>query len=199
MKLAVAFHVLAVLMGGGLLFTATDGFRAVTTEGARRIGVAENPTPVPDIVLESMDGEAVPLRPVRNEIVLVEFIYTTCPVVCQEAAIDFAAIRDRLGRAGAAARLLSISFDPLRDDPAALKDYGEAHGADGRFWTVARPDPAELDELLESFGVTVIPDEWLGYQHNAAIHVVDGAGRLVAIHDTDAVRDVVDRVLASHE
>ena len=195
MKAVTVLPVLAALMGGGLLFQATDGFRAVTTEGARRIDVAENPTLVPDIVLEGMDGKTVSLRPIRHETVLVEFIYTSCPVVCQEAAVDFARIKDSLAEAQANVRLISVSFDPVQDTPGAMSEYGAYHGADGTVWTVARPDRGDLDRLLNRFGITVIPDEWFGYQHNAAIHLVDGAGRLAAIYDTDAVKQVIDKVL----
>lgn len=196
MTLRFVSPLLVALLGGGLLFQATDGFRAVTTEGARRLHVAENPYPVPDIRLQAMDETLIPLRPEAAETVLVEFIYTTCPTICQIAAIDFARIRDRLVEAGVEVRLLSVSFDPLYDDPRALRAYGGAHGADGRVWTVARPDPMDLEGLLDEFGVTVIPDEWVGYQHNAAIHIIDGTGRLVAIHDIDAVDTVVAEVLS---
>lgn len=199
MTIRATLPMLAVLLGGGLLFLATDGFRAITTEGARRIGVAENPVPVPDLLLEDMNGRTVSITPVSGETVLVEFIYTSCPIVCQEAAIDFAEIRDRLIASGSRARLVSVSFDPEKDDTKAMSDYGAAHGADGGYWTVARPDASDLNRLLNTFGVTVIPDEWLGYQHNAAIHFIDGQGRLAGIFDTDAIGAVVERVVSADE
>jgi protein SCO1 len=37
--------------------------------------------------------------------------------------------------------------------------------------------------LLKAFGVTVIPDGAGGFVHNAALHVVDRQGRLIAIFD----------------
>ena len=48
--------------------------------------------------------------------------------------------------------------------------------------------------MMKLFGVTVIPDEWGGFQHNAAIHVIDGDGRFSAVFDTDAVTAVVSHV-----
>jgi len=194
MMARIVLPLLAVLLGGGLLFKATDGLRAVTMEGARRIAVAETQPAVPDVMLETMQGALVPLRSSGGETLLVEFVYTSCPVVCQLAASDFAEIRDRFSASGAKVRMISVSFDPQRDDPAAMAAYGEAHGADGRIWTVARPRPGDLNRLLDVFGVTVIPDEWLGFEHNAAIHVIDGTGRLVSIFDTDAVDAVVSAV-----
>ncbi|WP_350333660.1 SCO family protein [Coralliovum pocilloporae] len=182
------------LTGGGLFWQATDGLRAVTAEGARRIAIAEAPRSVPDVTLQAMDGHSIPLKPENGEIVLVEFIYTTCPDICQLAAIDFSTLRDRLEEQGLPVRMLSVSFDPERDTPDALRHYGEAHGADGRRWTVARPETRDLQALLSTFEVTVIPDEWGGFQHNAAILLIDRTGRFAALYDIDAVAEVAEAV-----
>ncbi len=81
-------------------------------------------------------------------------------------------------------RLISISFDLARDGPEALSDYAQARGADGRLWIAVRPENDEaLRALLTTFGVTVIPDGAGGFVHNAALHVVDRQGRLIAIFD----------------
>ncbi|AAV97317.1 SCO1/SenC family protein (plasmid) [Ruegeria pomeroyi DSS-3] len=186
--------VLAAVIGGGFLWYATDGAQAFTSEAARRLDVARSPRPVPAVRLEDMNDRTIALTPQNGEVVLVEFIYTVCGDICQIAAGDFAAIRDKLRAQGADVRLISVSFDPLRDTPEQMRIYGENHDADGNIWTVARPALDDLEALLTLFGVTVIPDEWGGFQHNAAIHVIDGEGRFSAVFDTDAVAAVVDRV-----
>lgn len=195
--LAPGFVVLAGLAG---LWGATDGFRALTEEGARRLAIAENPRSVPALNLEDMTGASLRLTG-RNpsRIVLVEFIYTTCPTICQTAGTEFARLRDRIADAGfsESVRLISVSFDPDRDDPDAMRAYGDLHGAEGRIWTVARTARQDLAGLKNTFGLRVIPDEWGGYQHNAAIHVIKG-GRLVGIRDIDDVAgtfDLVERLL----
>ena len=38
---------------------------------------------------------------------------------------------------------------------------------------------------MKTFGVKVLPDPLFGYQHNVAIHVVDGTGKLVRIVDAE--------------
>ncbi|MEM1300117.1 MAG: SCO family protein [Pseudomonadota bacterium] len=184
----------AAALGAAVFWQVTDGLRAITTEGARRLAVAEAPLPVPVVMLETMDTKQVPLTPQDGEVVLVEFIFTTCPVICQVAAIDFAALRDRLVAEGAQVRMISVSFDPERDDPEAMLAYGEGHGADGKVWTVARPAPADLPALLDTFGVTVIPDEWEGFEHNAAIHLIDPTGHFSAVFDTDAIGEAAEAV-----
>lgn len=58
-----------------------------------------------------------------------------------------------------------------------------------RFATVA--DPRELAPLLRQFRVIVIPDGLGGYEHNAALLVVDPRGRLVRIFDYDRIDDAL--------
>lgn len=181
---------LAAVIGGGILWHATDGARAFTSETARRLDVSRSPRLVPELTLEDMAGHSVPLTPQQGEVVLVEFIYTVCGDICQIAAADLAEVRDRLQAKGVKARLISISFDPERDTPEQMAIYGDAHDADGDIWTVARPNRRDLASLLDVFGVIVVPDEWGGFQHNAAIHVIDAGGRFSAVFDTDAVEAV---------
>jgi protein SCO1/2 len=93
--------------------------------------------------------------------------------------------------------LLSISFDPEHDDPANLKKYGEAYGADGKVWRIARvQDKAELQSLLDAFGIIVIPDQFGGFEHNTALHLVGRDGRLRLISDIDKAIPFAEQVVA---
>ena len=57
-------------------------------------------------------------------------------------------------------------------------------GGLGGLRITARPeDERALRALLKAFGITVVPDGFGGFVHNAALHVVDRRGRLVAIFD----------------
>ncbi|MCP4780417.1 MAG: SCO family protein [Hyphomicrobium sp.] len=177
------------LAGPAFLWKATDGFQALTAEDARRVAAMRDRPMVPDIRLRAMSGEVIGLPSADRKVTMVEFIYTTCPTICQSAGTDLARVRDGLVEKGLGdeVRILSISFDPETDGPHQLSAYGESHGADGRIWTITRPDVDALPRLLRAFGVVVIPDRFGGYQHNAALHVVDPQGRLSAILDTDDI------------
>lgn len=186
----------AACLGCTLIWQATDGLRAVTAEGARRIEVADNPLPVAPVVLETMAGDIRNL-PGRGP-ALVEFIYTSCPTICQTSGGDFAELRDHLSTAGLNVPMYSISFDPEIDGLAALQTYGELHTASGSPWTIARPRPDDLPRLLDTFRVTVIPDGWGGYDHNIAVLLIDGNGKFAGVFDTrafDEIRNAVEAAL----
>jgi len=182
-RTAVATLVIAVVAGAAL-WQATDGLRAFTTEGARRLAVLEQPRPVPDVRLIDVRGREQASTDENGRAVVVEFIYATCPTICTALGESFARLRSDIDAAGLAdrVRLISISFDLARDGPEALRDYAEAHGADGRVWTVARPEnELALHSLLKVFDVIVIPDGAGGFVHNAALHVIGQNGKLKAI------------------
>jgi protein SCO1/2 len=177
---------LAVLLAGGaLLWQATDGFAALTTESARRLAALTETPAVPAFPVETMTGERL-LLPLRDrKATVVEFIYTNCPTICQVAGAEMARLRDRLAAGPLAGRvqMVSLSFDPARDTREQMAEYGRWHGADGKVWTVARPAAKDLPQLLNAYGVTVIPDRAGGFVHNAALQIVSPDGRLTAILD----------------
>jgi protein SCO1/2 len=139
----------------------------------------------------------VPLRRGDTSITLVEFIYTSCPLLCQSAGAAFLRLQGLLQEASLATdvQLLSVTFDLERDGPAELELYEKRHQADGRQWRIVRPSPQDLEPLLQAFGVLVLPDPIFGFEHNAAIHLVS-EGRLVGIFDLEDIESVVKRLAA---
>lgn len=187
----IILPILVAFIGIGFLWQATDSFRAITAEGSRRINIAENPRQVPPFILEDMTGNRIILPPQDHTIMLVEFIYTTCPDICQVAGNNFAKLHNRLLELNLPVRLLSISFDPIHDELEELSLYAKIHNADGRNWTIARPLKRDLTPLLTLFDVTVIANEWGGYEHNVAIHLIDAEGKLAALYDINAIDKVL--------
>lgn len=189
---------LVLAVGLSVLTAATDGFRAFTSETARRIDVREHPRVLPQLPLQTAGRATIDFADLRGRWLLVDFIYTRCTTYCSVQGSEFARLQDRLATPIAAGKvvLLSISFDPGHDGPEQLAAYQQRSGSRGVGWIAARPtSPAALDALMQAFGVTVIDDGLGGYEHNAAIGVVDPAGRLVAIMDWDAPGEAARYVL----
>lgn len=197
-KHGIAIATLVTVLGSGALWWSTDGLVAFTAETARRVDILRAPRPLPSAMLEDQDGRSFGLDDYRGKLVAVEFIYTRCSTVCRTLGLAFKQIRDRvpqqaLGREFA---LLSISFDPERDDSASLRTYGDSFGADGNDWRIARVrNTAELDALLDAFGIVVVPDGRGGFEHNAAIHLLGRDGRLALISDIDEPIPFAEKVL----
>ena len=174
--------------GIAALSWATDGFRVVTSEGARRLAVERSPRLVPEVAMIDQNGQSFSLADYRGRAVLVDFIYTGCPTICGVLGDDFRNVLE-LAQADAAGGidLISISFDPEHDDRGALQRYGQRYGAAAPRWRVAAPvDRDGLAILLRSFGTVVIPDDAGGFVHSGAVYLVGPRRRLVRILDPDA-------------
>ena len=173
--------------------------RAFTAESARRLNVQENPIAVPPFQLIDMNSKKTSFSDYLEAPVLVEFIYTQCPWLCYDMGASFKQLREKLDSDGNLEdiKTLSISFDPDNDNINALSNYGEKFNADGKNWNIAVIDnKKELQLLLDTFGVTLVPLPEGGYEHNAAIHLIDSKGNLIEIMDYDNVEYVLTRVKA---
>ena len=64
-------------------------------------------------------------------------------------------------------------------------------------WRLARPLGGDaLARLTDAFGIVATPDGFGGFDHNAALHVVDRSCRLVRVLDADDVDGAADAVRA---
>ena len=183
-----AFTIVALLLSGiGVLWAATDGLQVITAEGARRLTIEEKSRPLPVVLLRDQRGEAFRLQDFEGSNLLVEFIYTRCVTLCTSLGETFEQVASKLpeGTLGHQVNMISISFDP-RDSSADLKEYGSRFDAQPDYWRIASVEnPDELKQLLDTFGITVIPDQWGNFEHNAAVHFVNRQGYLDRIVDHD--------------
>lgn len=85
--------------------------------------------------LIDQDNQPVTLDSLRGEVLVVNFIFTSCPDVCPLLTAQMAKIQNRMKGAGPEVKLLSISVDPLTDTPAVLKAYGEKYNASFSRWS----------------------------------------------------------------
>lgn len=183
--------VLLALLSYAASHWLTQGFQVWTAEGARRLEAALHPVPAPRVVMHSPGLAPQTLHALLADgrtVTLVDFVYTRCITLCAALGSVFQQMQAEILRsqpAGAAPlRLLSISFDQAHDSLAVLRHYAQGLRADPDVWRFARvADAAEQQRLLDLYQVVVIPDGLGGFEHNAALLVVDPAGRLLRVFD----------------
>lgn len=112
--------------------------------------------PVPDFTLVDQDRRPFRLTSLREKVVLVTFIYTTCPDVCPLLTAKFAEIQRKLkSERRNDYFLVSITTDHEVDTPKVLKSYGQRFEADFHSWAFLTGDKKDLSEVWRSFGVYV--------------------------------------------
>jgi protein SCO1 len=171
----------------------TQGFQVCTAEGARRLDVAQAPVTAPNAFLRGAALTDLSLRSALAQpgrVTIASFIYTRCASVCLAMGSSFQQLQQVIAAPSSTAgayegiQLLSISFDPAHDDAGQLSRYAALWHADERHWRMTTvPDTVQLQRLLSAWQVVVIADGLGGYEHNAALLVIDEHGRLVRIFD----------------
>lgn len=161
----------------------------LTTEQARRLEISRKQPAIPDVRMVDQDGRTFRLGEwarEKNRFLIVDFVYTNCQSLCRALGTEFQQLQRSIVERGLQGRvhLLSLSFDPQHDSPAVMKQYADHMLASHDVWDFATvADPGSLDQLLQAFGVTVIPDRSGGFQHNAALIWIDPSGKQVLVTD----------------
>jgi protein SCO1/2 len=84
--------------------------------------------------------------------VLLNFVYTSCAVICLPMTQIFATAQERLGPRAGQLQMLSVSIDPGQDTPAALSEYAERFHA-GSQWTFNTGSQQAIDAIQRAFNV----------------------------------------------
>lgn len=191
--------ILVLLFGVGLFYIGTDGFQAYTAETARVNKLVDEQPKFPKVTLEDSKGRTYDISEFKDKYVFITFIYTSCTTVCPQLEVNMSKVYDAIPSKyiGEDIVFLSISFDPTRDDPATLEKYRGYFNSDGETWRMARiNDQDELDSLLNSFGVIVIPDKNGNFAHNSAFYLVDKKGSLVDVMDYTKIDEAANNVVS---
>jgi protein SCO1/2 len=123
----------------------------------------------PDFELRNQDGEAVSMRSLRGQPVVVTFLYTTCQDSCP---IQAQTVRGALDELGHDVPALAIAVDPPRDTPARAQAFLSKQRATGRIDFVLG-SRAELRPLWRGF---FIRPQSVTQEHQARFTLVDSRG-----------------------
>lgn len=185
----LACLIVVCALGFGALYHLTVGYTALTSEQARRNDVAQHPRQLSDVMVTTPGASHTSLLELMQQdgrYLLVNFIYTRCITLCLAMGAEMQQIQDAIIAAGQEDKiaLLSISFDPS-DTPDRLQRYMHLMKAKPGVWNfVTMDDGDQRAQVLEDFGIIVIPAPYDEYEHNAAYHVVDAkSGQLLRITD----------------
>jgi cytochrome oxidase Cu insertion factor (SCO1/SenC/PrrC family) len=89
----------------------------------------------------------------RDQVVLVNFLYTNCKDTCPVMTSKLVHVKKLLGdQMDSAVHFISISTDPERDTPAALKAFADANRVKSENWTFLTGEKKNIDHIIGRFG-----------------------------------------------
>ncbi|HSB73902.1 MAG TPA: SCO family protein [Candidatus Methylomirabilis sp.] len=126
-----------------------------TPEAPGEVEVKPTTVRLHDLDLLDQDGKRMKFKTdvVKDRLVVIDTIYTTCPVVCPILSATFANVQQALGdRLGKGVFLISITVDPATDVPPRLKAYAERWEAKPG-WIFLTGQKSTVDLVLQGLGV----------------------------------------------
>lgn len=100
---------------------------------------------IADFNMKDQFGRAQSLKDWDDQIVVVDFFFTHCPVVCPKMTRNLKSVQQQF-LSDPEVRFASFSVDPERDSVAQLKDYAERMDIRGN-WQLLTGDKTEIYRL----------------------------------------------------
>lgn len=139
----------------------------------------------PDFNLFDLTGKPATLSEYQGRVVLLAFVFTTCPGVCPMISRQMSLLQSELKQAGlfgTKVNMLSVTVDPETDTAEVLGKYATTFNADERGWRFLRESPAKLKSVLKAY------DEWTKLlpkgelDHPARVYLIDQRGNMREIY-----------------
>ena len=144
---ALTRKTLAMAMAAILLLVTSLVFAADEEARAREY--------VTNLELINQDGETVRFFDdvLKDKVVVINFIFTNCEGACPLITHKLTLVRDGLeGKIGNPIQFVSLSLDPARDTPAAMKEFAQKHNADHEGWIFLTGKSENLDNIIQRLG-----------------------------------------------
>jgi len=133
---------------------------------------------VPDFKFTDQNNKIVTNTNFQDKVYVVEFFFTSCPTICPEMHKSMLKIQDEFyGNPNFG--IASITIDPKRDTPEALKKYGEEHQVSLKNWHFLTGDKDIIYKFSnEGFRLYAGENEEAagGFEHSGLFALIDKEG-----------------------
>ena len=133
------------------------------------------------VQLTDQDGRARAWSASRGQPQLAGMFYASCQYICPLIIESGKAIERQLTEAERARlRVVLISMDPERDDPAALRVVADQRRIDTTRWTLGTPPASEVRAVAGLLGIRYRRLADGEFNHTSALVLLDAEGRVLA-------------------
>ena len=102
---------------------------------------------VRDFELTNQFGQQVKLSDLEGKIVVVNFFFTSCPVICPKLTTNLKLLQNAFVKNDTLLQILSLTVDPTRDTVSAIKQYADRFQINPDNWFLLTGDKKEIYDL----------------------------------------------------
>ncbi len=145
----------------------------------------ENPNPARNGYFINQNGEKVKLSDFKGKLVLMDFIYTSCPHgICQYLNNKMQYVARKFpDKLGADIQLVSLSFDDM-DSPEKLKKFAQRYEvADAKKWAYLGGAAGDIKDVSAEYGISFQWDKKEeAFMHTARTVLLGRDGKLLRVY-----------------
>src|SRR5439155_16281237 len=154
MKTSYKLLVPTLCVGMLLPTLRVGGLDRPTSKNPSRLAVIQN---APAFTLTTQTGDKLSRADLKEKVLLVSFIFTTCNGTCPATTHRMSQIQEEIKTRGlfnnGGVRLLSITLDPVRDTSEVLRGYMKLYDADPAHWTFLTGPPDQVFSVVKAWGM----------------------------------------------
>lgn len=182
---------LALAFALTVTWAATSGLAiAASPASANAAGLPANSIYQLPMPLADQNGKAFQLGDRRGQPLLITMFFSNCQFVCPRIIEALKRTEERLTPAERARMpVVAVTFDPARDDIAALKGVANEHHLDPTRWAVARTDDRNVRKLAATLGIQYRALPGGDFNHTSVLILLDADGRIAGKTSTIGAAD----------
>ncbi len=146
--------------------------------------LVKNGDQAPAYPLVDQLGRPMRLNQFAGKVTLLTFVFSRCPdeTVCPALSAKFLYLQRHLDPRRF--HLVEVTLDPNYDSPAVLAAYGRKFDANPQMWSIATGEPAQVKNVIDSFGVSSLASGAADYIHDVRLEMIDPKGVLQDVSTT---------------
>ncbi len=96
----------------------------------------------------------------KGKILVTVFMFTSCPDICPMTVHNLQLLQEKVQEEKIQnVEFVTISFDPNRDTPSKLKDFGELQDINFKNFNMCTGDIQSIKKLMKEFSIVAIPGD----------------------------------------
>ncbi len=132
-----------------------------------------------DYTFRNRSGHTVRLSDYRGKPLVIDMIYTHCPLVCATKTRNLEALKLSRNALGADSfNVLTIGFDTENDTPDAMDDFAKRMDVKLSNWAFVSADSNTIRKLSKDLGFVFSPSPIGGFDHITQTTFIDAQGRV---------------------